>query len=308
MRMSRVVVDVGKSGIRCWVDAEVRTVDGLSPEAASTVGSGSSLAAGIRAAWAAHRRGTSDARVRAVAVGTTFLPPPAELGQAGAELRRLWPEATIGVAEDGVLAHAYALGRPGVIASAGTGTVVIGIDGEGRLFRADGWGPDLGDRGSAWAIGVAGLRAVYRERDGVGPPTALSREFTGHLDQMPDLATATRLLGAVDRVSRTADFAVRVLAAAATDDVVARAIVDEAVGDLVASIASVARRTGQGVVTLVGGLTRDPHWSALVTSRCGDQGFEIRSPGDPSTFDPAALLHAPYRAACAWWGTPGSLS
>lgn len=302
--MTSVLVDVGKSAIRCWLDGEVSSVAGLAPESAASAGAGRTLASGIRAGWEAHHRPSGDERVTAVAIGTTFLPEQEELVVAGLDLRDLWPAATIGVAEDGVLAHGYALGCPGVIASAGTGTIVVGIDRAGRLFRADGWGPDLGDRGSAWAIGVAGMRAVYRERDGVGPPTVLTREFTGYLDAAPDLTTATRLLGRVDRVSQTAGFAVHVLAAAAADDPVASSIVDGATADLVASIVSVTRWTDEASVALVGGLARDAYWSGIVTDRCRELGLDVRPAGEPSRFDPAALLRAPYRAACAWWSSP----
>lgn len=302
--MTGVVVDVGKSGIRCWVDGVPRTVDGLAPEAAAATGSGAALAAGIRAAWATHQHSTTDAPVTDVAVGTTFLPEHAELEKAGGDLARLWPRARIGIAEDGLLAHAYALGCPGVVASAGTGVIVLGVDRAGRVCRVDGWGPDLGDRGSAWALGVAGLRAVYSERDGVGPTTRLTQDFCSHLDGSPDLSTATRLLGAPDRVSRTAGFAVAVLAAAQGGDRVASAIVDEAADDLVASVGSVARRTGEDAVALVGGLTRDAYWSGIVTDRCRARGLTVREAGTPSSFDPAALLRPPYRDACAWRSTP----
>lgn len=302
--MTGVLVDVGKSAIRCWIDGERRTVEGLAPESAASAGAGETLAAGVRAAWDAHDRGPDDQRVSEVAIGTTFLPEQEELVAAGLQLRDLWPAATIGVAEDGVLAHGYALGGPGVVASAGTGTIVIGIDRAGRMFRADGWGPDLGDRGSAWAIGVAGLRAVYRERDGVGPATTLTREFTNHLDAAPDLTTATRLLGRADRVSRTAGFAVPVLAAARAGDPVAIAIVDEASADLVASVTSIAHRIDEASFALVGGLARDTHWSGIVTQRCRELGLDVRSAGGPSRFDPAVLLRPPYRAACAWWSSP----
>lgn len=302
--MTGVLVDVGKSAIRCWLDGEMASVEGLAPETAASAGAGRTLAAGVRAAWQAHHRGSDAERVESVAIGTTFLPEPDELVAAGAQLRRLWPAATIGVAEDGVLAHGYALGRPGIIASAGTGTIVIGIDRTGRMVRADGWGPDLGDRGSAWAIGVAGFRAVYRARDGVGPATVLTDEFTRHLDADPDLTTATRLLGHRGRVARTAGFAVPVLAAAASQDPVAVAIVDEAITDLVDSITAIARRSGETSVALVGGLTRDAYWARSVTTRSRERGLEVRAAGSPSRFDPTALLRAPYRAACAWWSSP----
>lgn len=303
--MSGVTVDIGKSGIRCWIGPDTRAAEGLAPEFAAAVGSGRTLADGIRAVWSAYGSARDPHSVHDVAIGTTFLPEQEELARAGADLARLWPHARIAIVDDGVLAHAYALGGPGTIVSAGTGAVVIGFDVDGQLFRVDGWGPDAGDRGSAWAIGVAGLRAVYRERDGVGPATRLTRVFADHLGGEPDLTTATRLFGAPDRVRRIADFAVRVLAVAAAGDGPARAIVDEAVDDLVAGIVSVARRTREDSVAIVGGLTRDSYWTQRIADHCRRHGLNLRTAGSPSTFDPAALLRTPYRTACAWWHSPG---
>ena len=51
--------------------------------------------------------------------------------------------------------------------AAGTGTVCVARRGE-RLVKVDGWGSLLGDAGSGFAIGRAGLDSALRHADGRG--------------------------------------------------------------------------------------------------------------------------------------------
>ncbi|HEY9294454.1 MAG TPA: BadF/BadG/BcrA/BcrD ATPase family protein [Microlunatus sp.] len=302
--MTGVVVDVGKSATRCWSDGVVATAAGLAPDRAGRAGAGRMLAAAIGEAWEQHPAASTVEAVDVVAIGSTFLPLADELEAAGAELRKLWPTAEISLAEDGILAHGYALGRAGVVASVGTGTIVIGIDEAGRVVRVDGWGPDLGDRGSAWQIGNSGMRAAYRHRDGVTEAAVLAAELTTYLDGPLDLATATRLLGEDDRVRRIAGFAVPVLAAAADGDATATTIVARAAAELVDSIAAAAEQSGSRSVALVGGLTADRHWTAVVEGLCAGRRLAVHPAGSLRQFDPGVLLRAPYRAGCAWSSVP----
>ena len=64
------------------------------------------------------------------------------------------------------------MGRPGVLAIAGTGSNVAGRDETGTLHGAGGWGPALADEGSGHRIGHDALRAVFRAIDR-GQTTAL---------------------------------------------------------------------------------------------------------------------------------------
>jgi N-acetylglucosamine kinase-like BadF-type ATPase len=76
---------------------------------------------------------------------------------------------------DMVIAHAGALLlKPGVIALAGTGSVVLGIGTQGERVKVGGWGPVYGDEGSAYRIGQMSLRAAAKMSDGRGPQTALT--------------------------------------------------------------------------------------------------------------------------------------
>jgi N-acetylglucosamine kinase-like BadF-type ATPase len=76
---------------------------------------------------------------------------------------------------DMVIAHAGALaGEPGVLALAGTGSCVLGVDAGGKRVKVGGWGPIYGDEGSAYRIGQTALRAAARYADGRGEKTDLT--------------------------------------------------------------------------------------------------------------------------------------
>src|SRR5204862_47365 len=52
--------------------------------------------------------------------------------------------------------------QPGVLVLAGTGSIVLGRDAAGRLARAGGLGPLIGDEGSAFWLGREWLRRTPR--------------------------------------------------------------------------------------------------------------------------------------------------
>ena len=66
---------------------------------------------------------------------------------------------------------------PGLLVIAGTGSSILVQVDRGTVHRVGGHGPLFGERGSAYAIARAGLRAVASDADGIGPST----ELTGHL-------------------------------------------------------------------------------------------------------------------------------
>jgi N-acetylglucosamine kinase-like BadF-type ATPase len=63
---------------------------------------------------------------------------------------------------------------PGIVVSAGTGSVAVGRDRAGKQHRIGGYGWQMGDEGSGYAVGRAALGAVSRAADGRSPRTALS--------------------------------------------------------------------------------------------------------------------------------------
>jgi N-acetylglucosamine kinase-like BadF-type ATPase len=160
--------------------------------------------------------------------------------------RRLRPLAgRVEVISDAEAALLGALGgRPGVLILAGTGSIVLGRDGRGRLLRAGGLGPLLGDEGSAFWLGREWLR--WR----------------------PDAARVARALGhRPDAVARIAAAAPGVLARARRGDRRARAIVAAGQHHLATQAASVIRRLRLASPVLVswsGGLMADEAYRAGV--------------------------------------------
>jgi N-acetylglucosamine kinase-like BadF-type ATPase len=61
----------------------------------------------------------------------------------------------------------------GILLTAGTGSMAVARDPAGTIHRAGGLGWQMGDEGSGYSIGRAGLVAVGRASDGRGPATSL---------------------------------------------------------------------------------------------------------------------------------------
>lgn len=137
--------------------------------------------------------------------------------------RRVAPAARrIEVLSDAQVAHLGALGvGAGILILAGTGSIVIGRDREGRWARGGGFGPLLGDEGSGFWLGRAWLRATT---------------------QGEDFMPARRLIQSPDPVRRIAALAPSVIARARRGDRRARSIVAEGQRHLAALAGDVARR------------------------------------------------------------------
>ncbi len=290
--MSMVVVDAGKSAVRCRVHPERvdATAPGMRPELAGSVGSGDLLAARVLEVWQATGRDGAD--VRLAVVGTTFLPGREELASCLQALCTLWPRADIQVMDDGVLAHAAALGRHGMVASVGTGVIVVGVDRQGVVHRSDGWGPDLGDRGGAVGLGVAGLRAACAAADGAGQPTTLLDFARTHLGGTLDIRAASRMLADPDRVRRLGAFAIDVCRAAAAADPTAQALVARAADEVASTCASMARTIDDSTVVLVGRLLLDPTYRAAVSTTLSDLELRECAPRAQPLDVPADIITA----------------
>ncbi|SCL69480.1 BadF/BadG/BcrA/BcrD ATPase family protein [Micromonospora peucetia] len=170
-------------------------------------------------------------QVAGVLAGLTGIPGDhAERRRLALAITRLLGGPTA-IVEDSVLAHAGALAGAGVVLCAGTGTTVLAVDADGNYARLDGWGPYLGDRGSAFAIGLAGMRAATASYDQVGPRTTLADRLVAALGGS-DLAALQRYYRDPAMIPRTAAFALDVLDAAAQADPVASRICATAATDL----------------------------------------------------------------------------
>ena len=179
--------------------------------------------------------------------------PPAGIGLSGFEaateddLRRvhelLRTELGLGrlaIASDGLTSLLGALGdRPGAVVAAGTGAVCVARHGE-RVTKVDGWGSLLGDAGSGFSIGRAGLDAALRQLDGRGGSAALlgaaERRFG------PATALASRIHSAPVPTRAVASFAADVAAEAAAGDEIAASILRDAGRELAISACAALER------------------------------------------------------------------
>lgn len=118
--------------------------------------------------------GLSCAPVAAAALGLAGI----DLNE-GIELIHNWAgrvelAGKISVANDATLL--FAAGTPegwGLAIVAGTGSIAFTLDRDGKDARTGGWGYLMGDEGSAFRVGLLGLRAACRAADKIGPPTQL---------------------------------------------------------------------------------------------------------------------------------------
>lgn len=127
------------------------------------------------------------------------------------------------------LAAAFQQG-PGIVVSAGTGSVAVGRDQSGKRHRIGGYGWQMGDEGSGYAIGRASLGAVSRARDDRSPPTALSQRLL-QATRSEDFDALVRWAAGASP-AEVAALAPHVLAVAAEGDPLARGIADYAAREL----------------------------------------------------------------------------
>jgi N-acetylglucosamine kinase-like BadF-type ATPase len=167
-----------------------------------------------------------------VGVGLSGFEAAAEddLRRVGELLRARLSVERLSIASDGVTSLLGALGeRDGAAVAAGTGTVCVARRGE-RLAKVDGWGTLLGDAGSGFAIGRAGLDAALRHADGRGGSAALLRAAERRYAPLPDLPE--RIYSADVPARAVAAFAVDVAQEAAGGEPHAEAILADAAREL----------------------------------------------------------------------------
>jgi N-acetylglucosamine kinase-like BadF-type ATPase len=146
---------------------------------------------------------------------------------------------------DMVIAHAGALGgEPGVVALAGTGSAILGIDATGRRVKVGGWGPVYGDEGAAYRIAQSALTAAARAYDGRGPQTMLLPVITQALGLQDFKETVTRIYLEKMEPRAIATLSRDVYETAEAGDEVARDIFRQAGEDLAEGVAAAVKQLG----------------------------------------------------------------
>ena len=143
---------------------------------------------------------------------------------------------------DMVAAFWGALSLPvGVVVSADVGSVCFGRNVTGETCQVGGWGPLLGDEGSAYDIARNGLRAVARAADGRARPTALSELFLRAVGARDESEMARKIYATKLHRDDIAALANQVGLAARRRDPVAMRLLEAAGRDLAISVATVLR-------------------------------------------------------------------
>ncbi len=191
---------------------------------------------------ALHAGGVQLHEIGTLCLGMAGVDRPQERTLVNSWIERLLPNVPILLYNDALIALASGTGGDlcGLAVISGTGMIVYGINRNGQIQRAGGWGPLFGDKGSGYAIGAAALAAVANATDGLGAPTALDGALRDYLD----LSTPQALIPwAYSDLSwaRIAELAPLVAEVAQQKDPVATRIIEEAAIDLAAAVEVVVR-------------------------------------------------------------------
>lgn len=164
---SFALVDVGKSGARLTLaDGDSsHTIDDALPLSPAGIGDQGAQIGDRTVALLRRLEAHRSPSPSVVALGSTAELSQEERQSLALTIHNVFPAATIVSGDDGTFAHARFIGAQGVLLSVGTGVIGIGLDAAGTLRRYDGWGPLIGDRGSAADLGREGLRTAYRHHD-----------------------------------------------------------------------------------------------------------------------------------------------
>ncbi len=155
-------------------------------------------------------------------------------------------------------------GEPGVAVIAGTGATTLGMNAHGDLWRVDGWDYILGDRGSGYQIGLAGIQAAMAMLDGRQPPTILIRKL-GAAFGVGDAEEMRRLVDSAPFGKfQISSFSRHVAEAADEGDPVAQGILTQAGRDLGASAVAAIRELNMGAdefpIGTVGSVFKSAPW------------------------------------------------
>ncbi len=158
-------------------------------------------------------------------------------------------------------------GKPGSILIAGTGSIMFGKDQNGNIHRVGGFGRVLGDEGSGFHIGRAGLSAVAKSFDGRNNGTLL----TQLLKEKFNINDSVQLINEVYKNNfDIPQVAPLVIEAAEKEDAICREILDSEIDELIEHISAMKKIISEDIlsISLIGGtITTDNYYSNLFQSR-----------------------------------------
>jgi glucosamine kinase len=236
-------VDGGGTSTRVLVvdeqGGELATAEG--PGSAIRPGEASRSAAVIREAVQRALSELTDRPVRALCVGVAGAGRDEERDtlQSALETDRLAGQVLVVTDAEIAIEDAFGAG-PGVLLTAGTGSIAYGKGPTGVMARCGGWGPVIGDEGGGGWIGRRALGVAAASHDGREPESGLGEALIGSLG----LESMEQLIPWASAAS-PADFgklAPVVLEVAATGDLRANSLVTLAVEELALHVRTLARK------------------------------------------------------------------
>ena len=143
----------------------------------------------------------------------------------------------------------------GNVLAVGTGTVALGVNTKGEVFRLGGWGHLIGDQGSGYDIGRKALAATVASFDGYGPRTLLETKVTEHLGLEQVLDISDWLYQSKRTNKDVAALVPVVVEAVRQGDTISKLILDESGRELGLLTRALLRKTNDLEVGLVGGIS-----------------------------------------------------
>ena len=130
----------------------------------------------------------------------------------------------------------------GIAVIAGTGSMILGKNLDGTVLRSGGWGTQLGDEGSAYAIGMSALRALCKMHDGLVEPGPLRESLLGKLGLTKVEELIAPLAEGTWGKETIAELALEVLGLAEKNDLLAKQLLLEQAKSLAEGVAGLYRR------------------------------------------------------------------
>ncbi len=182
--------------------------------------------------------------MRAVVAGLTGLEPGSPESRVATSLiRKLIRAGIVRATWDAEIALAGATGNePGIVVIAGTGSVALGRDAEGRTARAGGYGYLIDDAGGGVSIGQSAVRSALRSHEGEAASTQLAQMLTAEFGEWPQMRR--RVYGEDGGRALLASLVPVVAKAARQGDAVAVHILEDAGRSLARLVIAVATRLG----------------------------------------------------------------
>ncbi|WP_246286748.1 N-acetylglucosamine kinase [Schumannella luteola] len=208
------------------------------------------------------------------------------------------------------------LAEVGYAVVSGTGAIAARVRHRQIEAVADGLGWLLGDDGSGFQIGLAGVRAAAAELDGRGPATAVTAGVLAELDipasaaaEEPDDRRRPRLLAALlqrvyaERPVTLARCARVVSEATTAGDPVARGIVEAAAAGLARTLLAVLDLEDPGPIVLGGSVLAHQPLVADALRTALPEGAELTTVPDGAVGSAVlALAHAGFPVDAERWG------